>query len=147
MYGGHLSADPNISRASSTDITPHIYFFMVKNRRTADRERIVFWFNVRPFCSIYFELNIQTFGIKGGPGCSSFDGAMMEVGPWRWDGKSDHDFYVKEGGWEEYTTMVFGMSSTTFFCNLRLILMQLINLRARAFRTPAQITMLRPWTL
>jgi len=39
----------------------------------------------------------------------------MEVGPWRWDGKSDHDFYVKEGGWEEYTTMVFGMSSTTFF--------------------------------
>ncbi|KIM46518.1 hypothetical protein M413DRAFT_24234 [Hebeloma cylindrosporum] len=88
MYGGHLSADPNITRASSTDVTPHLYFFMVKNRRTADRERIVFWFN-------------------GGPGCSSFDGAMMEVGPWRWVGKSDHDFYVKEGGWEEYTTMVF----------------------------------------
>jgi len=39
---------------------------------------------------------------------------MMEVGPWRWDGKSDHDFYVKEGGWEEYTTMVFGMSSMNF---------------------------------
>jgi len=49
MYGGHLSADPNITRASSTDITPHLYFFMVKNRRTADRERIVFWFNVCPF--------------------------------------------------------------------------------------------------
>ncbi|KAF8204768.1 pheromone-processing carboxypeptidase KEX1 [Pholiota molesta] len=88
MFGGHLSADPDLSRASSTDVTPHLYFFMVKNRRTADRERIVFWFN-------------------GGPGCSSFDGAMMEVGPWRWDGKSEHDFYVKEGGWEEYTTMVF----------------------------------------
>ncbi|KAF9481873.1 pheromone-processing carboxypeptidase KEX1 [Pholiota conissans] len=88
MFGGHLSADPNITRASSTDITSHLYFFMVKNRRTADKERIVFWFN-------------------GGPGCSSFDGAMMEVGPWRWDGKSEHDFYVKEGGWEEYTTMVF----------------------------------------
>ncbi|KAF9567426.1 pheromone-processing carboxypeptidase KEX1 [Agrocybe pediades] len=88
MYGGHLSADPNQALASSTDVTPHLYFFMVKNRRVADKERIVFWFN-------------------GGPGCSSFDGAMMEVGPWRWDGKSDHDFYVKEGGWEEYTTMVF----------------------------------------
>ncbi|KAH9482330.1 Cell death protease [Psilocybe cubensis] len=88
MYGGHLSADPNLSLASSTDVTAHLYFFMVKNRRTADKERIVFWFN-------------------GGPGCSSFDGAMMEVGPWRWDGKSDHDFYVQEGGWEEYTTMVF----------------------------------------
>lgn len=48
MYGGHLSADPNITRAASTDITPHLYFFMVKNRRTADRERIVFWFNVCP---------------------------------------------------------------------------------------------------
>lgn len=70
---------------------------------------------------------------------------MMEVGPWRWDGKSDHDFYVKEGGWEEYTTMVFGMSSTTFLPGVRLTLMQLINLRARASRTPAQITMLKLW--
>ncbi|KJA29785.1 hypothetical protein HYPSUDRAFT_31784 [Hypholoma sublateritium FD-334 SS-4] len=88
MFGGHLSSDPNLSSASNTDVTPHIYFFMVKNRRVADKERIIFWFN-------------------GGPGCSSFDGAMMEVGPWRWDGKSEHDFYVKSGGWEEYTTMVF----------------------------------------
>lgn len=32
----------------------------------------------------------------------------MEIGPWRWDGKSDHDFYVQEGGWEEFTTVVYG---------------------------------------
>ncbi|KAF5321764.1 hypothetical protein D9619_000585 [Psilocybe cf. subviscida] len=88
MYGGHLSADPDIAQASPTDVTAHLYFFMVKNRRTADKERLLFWFN-------------------GGPGCSSFDGAMMEVGPWRWDTKTDHDFFVKEGGWEEYTTVVF----------------------------------------
>ncbi|KAF8165686.1 pheromone-processing carboxypeptidase KEX1 [Crassisporium funariophilum] len=88
MFGGHLSADPDISRASSNEVTAHLYFFMVKNRRSADKERILFWFN-------------------GGPGCSSFDGLMMEVGPWRWDGKSDHDFFVKAGGWEEYTTLVF----------------------------------------
>jgi hypothetical protein len=31
---------------------------------------------------------------------------MMEVGPWRWDG--DNNFNFKEGGWEEYTTMVYG---------------------------------------
>jgi carboxypeptidase C (cathepsin A) len=43
---------------------------------------------------------------QGGPGCSSFDGLMMEVGPWRMDGKGG--FGVKEGGWEEYTTMVYG---------------------------------------
>jgi carboxypeptidase D len=31
---------------------------------------------------------------------------MMEVGPWRIDGKGG--FKVIEGGWEEYTTMVYG---------------------------------------
>lgn len=31
---------------------------------------------------------------------------MMEVGPWRMDGKGG--FQVKEGGWEEYTTMIYG---------------------------------------
>lgn len=85
IYAGHLSADPNISRVQSNEVTAHIYFLLVKNRRIADKERIIFWFN-------------------GGPGCSSFDGLMMEVGPWRWDGKS---FKVKEGGWEEYATVVY----------------------------------------
>ena len=32
----------------------------------------------------------------------------MEVGPWRWDGKSEEDFFVKPGGWDEYTTVVYG---------------------------------------
>ena len=30
----------------------------------------------------------------------------MEIGPWRVDGKGG--FKVIEGGWEEYTTMVYG---------------------------------------
>lgn len=42
---------------------------------------------------------------QGGPGCSSFDGLMMEVGPWRVDGKGG--LKRVEGGWEEYTTMVY----------------------------------------
>lgn len=46
--------------------------------------------------------------LQGGPGCSSFDGAMMEIGPWRWDGKSEQEFWVKPGGWEEYATIVYG---------------------------------------
>jgi carboxypeptidase D len=37
---------------------------------------------------------------------------MMEVGPWRWDGKSEQDFWVKSGGWDEYTTVVYGQFST-----------------------------------
>ena len=44
---------------------------------------------------------------------------MMEVGPWRWDGKSEHDFYVKEGGWEEYSTLVFGMRFRRVYMNVR----------------------------
>ncbi|KAJ8516650.1 hypothetical protein ONZ45_g6071 [Pleurotus djamor] len=86
IYAGHLSSDPNIAKASKTDVTPHLFFVLVKNRRSADKERVMFWFN-------------------GGPGCSSFDGLMMEVGPWRTDGKGG--FKVVEGGWEEYTTMVY----------------------------------------
>lgn len=43
---------------------------------------------------------------QGGPGCSSFDGLMMESGPFRMDGNGG--LKLIEGGWEEYTTMVFG---------------------------------------
>ena len=51
MYGGHLPADPNATALSSTAVTAHLYFFMVKNRKTADIDRVIFWFNV---CSSSF---------------------------------------------------------------------------------------------
>ncbi|KAF7335334.1 Pheromone-processing carboxypeptidase KEX1 [Mycena sanguinolenta] len=86
IFAGHLPSDPDASKYDSTTVTAHLYFVLVKNRRVADKKRIMFWFN-------------------GGPGCSSFDGLMMEVGPWRMDGKGG--FNVAEGGWEEYTTMVY----------------------------------------
>ncbi|EPS98740.1 hypothetical protein FOMPIDRAFT_1037314 [Fomitopsis schrenkii] len=86
IFSGHLPSDPNATDAPDTEVTPHLFFFMIKNRRMADKERIVFWFN-------------------GGPGCSSFDGLMMEVGPWRLDGKGGLNLI--EGGWEEYATMVY----------------------------------------
>lgn len=50
IFAGHLSSDPSISRASSTDVTAHLYFVLVKNRRHADKERVMFWFNVRSLC-------------------------------------------------------------------------------------------------
>ncbi|KAK7062247.1 carboxypeptidase [Favolaschia claudopus] len=86
IFAGHLPSDPDASKLQINVVTAHLYFVMVKNRRTADKKRLMFWFN-------------------GGPGCSSFDGLMMEVGPWRMDGKGG--FNVAEGGWEEYTTMVY----------------------------------------
>lgn len=57
MYAGHLSSDPDAGTAEPTDVTAHLYFFLVKARRTADKERIIFWLNVsalilaRFFCS------------------------------------------------------------------------------------------------
>jgi len=86
IFAGQLSADPNITRPQNAELSSHLYFAMIKNRRAADRQRLMFWFN-------------------GGPGCSSFDGLMMEVGPWRMDGKGG--FKTQEGGWEEYMTMVY----------------------------------------
>ena len=47
---------------------------------------------------------------------------MMEVGPWRADGKGG--FQVKEGGWEEYTTMVFSTSHSFHTFDLVLTLVR-----------------------
>ena len=46
IYAGHLNADPDLARLPDTTVTPHIYFVLIKARRTADKERILFWFNV-----------------------------------------------------------------------------------------------------
>ncbi|EIM85643.1 alpha/beta-hydrolase [Stereum hirsutum FP-91666 SS1] len=86
IFAGHISADPNAASAPATAVTSHLYFVLTKARRTADKERILFWFN-------------------GGPGCSSFDGLMMEIGPWRMNDHGGLD--VAEGGWEEYTNIVY----------------------------------------
>lgn len=85
IYSGHIESDPNPSKSADA-VTAHLFFVLVKARKMADKERVMFWFN-------------------GGPGCSSFDGLMMEVGPWRIDGK--HGLKTVEGGWEEYTTMIY----------------------------------------
>ncbi|KAH8118416.1 KEX1 protein [Phellopilus nigrolimitatus] len=86
IYSGHISSDPEASRLPPTTVSAHLFFVLIKARRTADKERIIFWFN-------------------GGPGCSSFDGLMMEIGPFRVDGKGG--LKTREGGWEEYTNIVY----------------------------------------
>ncbi|TFK55411.1 alpha/beta-hydrolase [Heliocybe sulcata] len=86
IYAGQLPSDPNAASVPSTAITAHLFFVLTKARRVADKERLIFWFN-------------------GGPGCSSFDGLMMEIGPWRMD--KDGNLNVTNGGWEEYTNVVY----------------------------------------
>ncbi|KAG1806423.1 alpha beta-hydrolase [Suillus plorans] len=86
IYAGHILSDPDADSAASTDVLAHLFFVMIKARKLADKERLMFWFN-------------------GGPGCSSFDGLMMEVGPWRIDGEGG--LRTVDGGWDEYTTVVY----------------------------------------
>jgi len=90
VFAGHIESEPNVP-SSSTYVSAHLFFVLVKARRTADKERVMFWFN-------------------GGPGCSSFDGLMMEIGPWRIDGQGG--LKTVEGGWEEYTHMVYGVCAS-----------------------------------
>lgn len=47
IFAGHLSSDPNATKVDSKTVTAHLYFVMIKNRRVADKKRIMFWFNVR----------------------------------------------------------------------------------------------------
>lgn len=49
IYAGHIPSDPNRRNPSPTEVTPHIFFLLLKARRSADQERIIFWFNVRSY--------------------------------------------------------------------------------------------------
>lgn len=88
MYGGHLPSAPPVDGVIDTKSEAHLYFFMIRSRHIADSERTVFWFN-------------------GGPGCSSFDGSLMEVGPLRLVPGGKGQLKEVEGAWNEYANMVF----------------------------------------
>jgi carboxypeptidase D len=63
-----------------------MFFWQVEQSHTADRSRLVIWLN-------------------GGPGCSSEDGALLEIGPYRIHsgGKLERN----PGSWNEYATLLF----------------------------------------
>jgi hypothetical protein len=101
MWAGHLLAEPtnfippgpNETPHPNLEVQSHLYFVLIKARRASDRERTIWWFN-------------------GGPGCSSFDGLMMEVGPWRMN--RNGELREIEGGWEEYANIVYSEPSLRF---------------------------------
>jgi carboxypeptidase D len=63
-----------------------MFFWHVQNKHIADKQRTVIWLN-------------------GGPGCSSEDGAMMEIGPYR---NKDADTLVhNNGSWHEFANLLF----------------------------------------
>lgn len=74
----HIEVDP----ASNGNL----FFWHFQNQHIANRQRTVIWLN-------------------GGPGCSSMDGALMEVGPYRL--KDDHTLEFNKGSWDEFANLLF----------------------------------------
>lgn len=78
MYSGHIEITP--------EHHGNLFFWLYKSRHIADRHRLVIWLN-------------------GGPGCSSMDGAMMEIGPYRVN--EDGTLRLNDGSWDEFANVLF----------------------------------------
>ena len=76
--------------ARHIEVTPehngNMFFWHFQNQHIANKQRTVIWLN-------------------GGPGCSSEDGALMEIGPYRL--KDDHTLEYNDGSWNEFANVMF----------------------------------------
>lgn len=64
----------------------HLFFWHFANRHIANRQRTVIWLN-------------------GGPGCSSMDGVLMEIGPYRV--REIGELEYSNGSWDEFANLLF----------------------------------------
>jgi len=87
LYAGHLSFSPPDSTIEP-EKDSYGFFFLNKARHIANRPVLLVWLN-------------------GGPGCSSFDGSLMEVGPLRMVLKGDGALKEADAAWNEYANMLF----------------------------------------
>jgi carboxypeptidase D len=78
MWAGHIEVNPQHHG--------NLFFWLFQNRHVGDKERLVIWLN-------------------GGPGCSSMDGAMMEIGPYRV--LENGTLGANEGSWDEFANVLF----------------------------------------
>ncbi|KAJ2898154.1 Pheromone-processing carboxypeptidase KEX1 [Zalerion maritima] len=78
MHAGHIEVTP--------EHNGHLFFWHFANNHIADKQRTVIWIN-------------------GGPGCSSEDGALMEIGPYRV--KSKDELAYNNGTWNEFANLLF----------------------------------------
>ena len=65
-----------------------MFFWHFQNRHIANRQRTVIWLN-------------------GGPGCSSEDGALMEIGPYRVKDAKGPKLEYNPGSWDEFANVMF----------------------------------------
>ncbi|KAH8821009.1 pheromone-processing carboxypeptidase kex1 [Xylogone sp. PMI_703] len=78
MHAGHIEVSP--------EHNGNLFFWHYQNRHIANRQRTVIWIN-------------------GGPGCSSEDGALMEIGPYRL--KDGLTLEYNDGSWDEFANLLF----------------------------------------
>jgi carboxypeptidase D len=78
MHAGHIEVSP--------EHHGNLFFWHFENKHLANRHRTVIWLN-------------------GGPGCSSLDGGLMEIGPYRV--KDDHTLTYNDGSWDEFANLLF----------------------------------------
>jgi len=64
----------------------NLFFWHFQNRHIANSQRTVIWLN-------------------GGPGCSSMDGALMEIGPYRLT--DEGQLRYNDGSWDEFANILF----------------------------------------
>lgn len=76
MHAGHI---PIHNEAA-------LFFWQVQAQHVSDKRRTIFWLN-------------------GGPGCSSLDGALLEVGPFRV--KDSETLEANSGSWHQHADLVF----------------------------------------
>ncbi|SCZ90680.1 BZ3500_MvSof-1268-A1-R1_Chr1-3g02143 [Microbotryum saponariae] len=116
MYGGHIPSLPSTSQVGATSATSsesdaHLYFFMLKARHIADKERTIFWSvkrrGLHSASAHSLSILYSDDRFNGGPGCSSFDGSMMEVGPLRLEPGSKGTLKEIDSAWNEYANVVF----------------------------------------
>ena len=78
MHAGHIEVTP--------EHHGNLFFWHFQNRHIGTRRRTVIWLN-------------------GGPGCSSMDGALMEIGPYRV--QRGGTLTLNNGSWDEFANVLF----------------------------------------
>lgn len=73
----HIEVDP--------EHNGNLFFWHFQGQQIADKQRTVIWLN-------------------GGPGCSSEDGALMEIGPYRVSGDN---LVYNNGSWNQFANLLF----------------------------------------
>ncbi|GAA5887520.1 hypothetical protein JCM5296_002604 [Sporobolomyces johnsonii] len=87
LFAGNLPATLPSTVPLSRDSDAHLYFLLARNKHIPNRQRLVIWLN-------------------GGPGCSSFDGALVEIGPLRINPNGTVRV-VENTAWNEYANVLF----------------------------------------